>query len=308
MARFPFPRLAATLTLLCIFGSGAASGGQIGWTRDPQLGATLPEGIQVFRGRGDGLRAIYALFEPDKNPGLEWQVATAAGQAMTPLDFSRAMTGQTYVVINGGYFDATHNLSLVIQDGVVLAPGVARITRDGKPRYPARAAIGRMASGRSEVRRILPAGADGALFPIDAPSSPWRPVTAIGGGPQLVAAGVKSVSALEELFDVQSGIAAAARAPRTAVAMRADGAMLLLVVDGRSKESAGVTLDELADMLVDLGATQALNLDGGGSSAMVVGGVLANQPSDSSGIRKVRSVLAITDRRLPGRAETREER
>jgi len=74
--------------------------------------------------------------------------------------------------------------------------------------------------------------------------------------------------------------------PRTAIGIDSDtGKILLVVVDGRSEFSSGYTLVELAELMVQLGAEEALNLDGGGSSTMAVtppGGALtvANAPSD----------------------------
>lgn len=59
-------------------------------------------------------------------------------------------------------------------------------------------------------------------------------------------------------------------APRTAIGVDADtGEVLILVVDGRSSRSRGYTMVELANLMVDLGADEAVNLDGGGSSTMV---------------------------------------
>ncbi len=80
-----------------------------------------------------------------------------------------------------------------------------------------------------------------------------------------------------------------ARHPRSAVGVSADGRSLLIVaVDGRQVHSRGATLDELGQLMQTLGANHALNLDGGGSTALVVkdpgSGVfaIANQPSDKS--------------------------
>lgn len=81
----------------------------------------------------------------------------------------------------------------------------------------------------------------------------------------------------------------AARHPRSAIGLSADGHTLLIVaVDGRQDHSRGVTLEELGQLMQTLGANHALNLDGGGSTALVVKdpgtGVfaIANQPSDTS--------------------------
>ena len=58
--------------------------------------------------------------------------------------------------------------------------------------------------------------------------------------------------------------------PRTAIGQRADGAILLLVVNGRSIDSLGATLDDLASIMIDHGAVNASNLDGGSSSIMIM--------------------------------------
>jgi len=59
------------------------------------------------------------------------------------------------------------------------------------------------------------------------------------------------------------------------------GEVLIVVIDGRQPEwSAGVTLPELAEFFVSLGAEQALNLDGGGSSTMLIQNEIVNRPSD----------------------------
>lgn len=88
---------------------------------------------------------------------------------------------------------------------------------------------------------------------------------------------------------------AAARHPRTAVGYDSSlGHLWLAVVDGRQlPHSAGMTLPELADLLALLGADEALNLDGGGSSAMVVGADVVNRPSDLTGERAVANALAL---------------
>ncbi|TNF32075.1 MAG: hypothetical protein EP329_11250, partial [Deltaproteobacteria bacterium] len=85
-----------------------------------------------------------------------------------------------------------------------------------------------------------------------------------------------------------------ARHPRTAVGMSEDRHTLyLMVIDGRSTSSIGVTLAELATQMKSIGAYDAVNLDGGGSSAMWVSGVgVVNTPSDGSQ-RVVSNHLAI---------------
>ncbi len=81
-------------------------------------------------------------------------------------------------------------------------------------------------------------------------------------------------------------VAPALRHPRTAAGVSADGRTLILaVVDGRQKGySVGVTLPELADLMIELGAANAVNLDGGGSSSFIYhstdGAEITNRPSD----------------------------
>ncbi len=72
------------------------------------------------------------------------------------------------------------------------------------------------------------------------------------------------------------------RYPRAAVALTGDS-ILGVVVDGRSEEDTGLTLSELADLLVLLGAHSALNLDGGASTALIGGGRLQNTPRADDG-------------------------
>ena len=68
--------------------------------------------------------------------------------------------------------------------------------------------------------------------------------------------------------------------PRTLLAWNDAGDVFMVVVDGRQNSSAGMTLAQAADMLIGLGATEAVNFDGGGGSTFVVGGSVWNQPSD----------------------------
>jgi hypothetical protein len=83
-------------------------------------------------------------------------------------------------------------------------------------------------------------------------------------------------------------------AARTAVCTLRDQTMLLVAVDGgQPGYSMGMTPRELADYLVSLGCFDAINLDGGGSTALVVDGVLASRPSDHGGQRAVSTSLFV---------------
>jgi exopolysaccharide biosynthesis protein len=111
---------------------------------------------------------------------------------------------------------------------------------------------------------------------------------AIGGGPRLVKAGVASVPRDYERFDSSYNN----RHPRTAIGYTANREVVLLTVDGRSDLSKGLTLDELASLMVKLGCTEAMNLDGGGSTTLVLGGEVLNRPSDG-GLRSVANALLV---------------
>jgi hypothetical protein len=89
------------------------------------------------------------------------------------------------------------------------------------------------------------------------------------------------------------------RHPRTAIGVDEEGWMLLVVVDGRRRGSVGMDLLRLANLMRRLGAVSALNLDGGGSSTMVVRGKIVNRPSDGWE-RWVSSGVLILDGADPG--------
>jgi exopolysaccharide biosynthesis protein len=85
--------------------------------------------------------------------------------------------------------------------------------------------------------------------------------------------------------------------PRTAVAKLTDGKFLMITVDGRSESSGGISLTDLAAYLLELGAIDAMNLDGGGSSTMFLDGKVVNHPSDKEGERKVSDAILVTLRK-----------
>jgi len=120
----------------------------------------------------------------------------------------------------------------------------------------------------------------------------------LGGGPRLLEAGHVHITSETEGFrtDVAHG-----PAPRTAVGLTRQGHLLLVVVDGRGAGgSSGMTLYELARTMQQLGAVEAMNLDGGGSTTMVIGGRVVNRPSDgfSRRVSNALMVFAPADSRL----------
>jgi exopolysaccharide biosynthesis protein len=120
----------------------------------------------------------------------------------------------------------------------------------------------------------------------------WKMETAIGGGPVLVQNGKMRVTNNEERMF--SGKAVNDLHPRTAMGYTANGKLIILVVEGRNPGIAeGASLTELATILLQLGALEALNLDGGGSSCMLVQGKETIKPSDKQGQRAIPAVFMI---------------
>jgi hypothetical protein len=114
--------------------------------------------------------------------------------------------------------------------------------------------------------------------------------TALGGGPRLLNNGRVEVTALREAFraDVRVGLG-----PRTALGLDREGRYIIVVVDGRQKfHSTGMTLTELAYTMQKLGAVDAMNLDGGGSTALAIRNQVVNKPSDGSE-RSVSNALLV---------------
>jgi exopolysaccharide biosynthesis protein len=81
--------------------------------------------------------------------------------------------------------------------------------------------------------------------------------------------------------------------PRTVIGQKEDGSVLLLVIDGRSLKSYGATLKEVQDIMLENGAENAANLDGGSSATMFYDGKVVNTPSDALGERSVPSVFMV---------------
>lgn len=81
--------------------------------------------------------------------------------------------------------------------------------------------------------------------------------------------------------------------PRTAIGQRADGAILLLVINGRSVESLGATMDDLASIMLAHGAVNATNLDGGSSSLMIMDGEYLTTSAYLFGERGVATAILV---------------
>jgi len=118
-----------------------------------------------------------------------------------------------------------------------------------------------------------------------------RAYSMLGGGPQLIKAGKVAITDKQE--KMAPGFATD-RHPRTAIAKLESGRLLLVTVDGRQPGvSAGMTLEMLAELLLEFDAAEAMNLDGGGSTTMIIRNKVVNRPSDQTGERPVSDAILI---------------
>ncbi|MEO7718677.1 MAG: phosphodiester glycosidase family protein [Capsulimonas sp.] len=127
---------------------------------------------------------------------------------------------------------------------------------------------------------------------IDRKAFLWGRIShAIGGGPRLLVGGQISVDGAAEGFD--SNFTDSTH-PRTAVGTNAEGSRLYIVtVDGRQTISKGVSLAAMAAIMKRYGASEAINLDGGGSTSMAVGGITISSPGGVGDERPVADMLLI---------------
>ena len=132
-------------------------------------------------------------------------------------------------------------------------------------------------------------------FNLDVKMSPnWNGVNHIlSGGPYLVKDGEIYVDMTAEKLTSVGG-----RNPRTAIGYTKDNNLILLTADGREGASIGLTLNELAYLMKQLGCINAMNLDGGGSTVMFVDGKVVNKPSVQGGIPLSHTLVIRKDYRI----------
>jgi hypothetical protein len=118
----------------------------------------------------------------------------------------------------------------------------------------------------------------------------------VGGWPRIVRDGA-NIAARADSTEGTFPRFSATRHPRSGIGFSRDSATVFLItVDGRQESSDGMSLVELADEMLRLGVWQGLNLDGGGSTTLVIGGRLVNKPSDSGGERAVGNAVLVVRR------------
>jgi hypothetical protein len=209
---------------------------------------------------------------------------TARFGETTPLDTTR-QTAEAALVAAGRRGDTL----VYVRRGAVAPTSGNQIPRDGA----ILAAYG--AGARLKEVQSMADGDTVRILLTTAPRFPSRhpPALLIGGWPRILKDG-RNVASDAPTVEGTISRNAEMRHPRTSIGFSRDSSTLfLLTVDGRSENSGGMTLVELATMMRALGAWQAMNFDGGGSTTMVIEGAVVNKPSDTTGEREVGNVLAV---------------
>ncbi len=293
----------------------------LSWTAREDINIMLPSSIRVFETTADlssgrRIRAYYALIQS----GVDLRAIDLAPNAIP----QSSTGGASLLAINGGFFTTpsgsvpSGSVSLIVKDGQRIARQIATLSRPGASGtnttfFPTRAAFGVNPDGSKSVGWTYDIGNDIYRYTAPSPNRSgndpqqqptaffptagilWRPQMAIGGGPMLVINGQKTVTTEAELFPADIP----PPNPRTAIGFRQDGTTILVVVDGRRPGiSDGCDLPELADIMLGLQCVGAINLDGGGSSAMVTNDQAVSIPSNTGYVQ--RAVASVVTANVPG--------
>ncbi|MGX5817466.1 phosphodiester glycosidase family protein [Chitinophaga lutea] len=285
--------------------------GQLRWHPAANHQQGLPAGVRVFETTdsldGKAFRAFY--LEADlHDKSLDFVIRTGDGRRYTPAQYDSIEGPGVVAVMNTTFFSFkdNSNLNIVIRDGKVVAvnpQGGRHVTRGAfgidRKRRPDVAWVYNVGEKNRPYAYPVPAtgridGKD-TTYPVPDKRYPargrkWKMREAVGGGPVLVQNGKPHVTAQEE------GMSASIRQfhPRSAIGYTADDKVILLVIEGRHKGVAeGANFEQMAKIFTDLGCVEALNLDGGGSSALYVQGKNTILPSDPGGQRPVPAVFMI---------------
>lgn len=292
-----------------------------GWKYSATYTGTFPSGLQVFTYdslfAGRSTKAFCVAFDTRLNRFDFKPVLSAT--AKTPYQFFQQEPGVTYVSMNGGYFGGNSSYSLVKYNNTVSAPNIKSVNRTyngtATPYYPTRAAFGLNASGAPLVSWVYNIGTgNDNIYSYPAPSpnvdgqvpqpvpdasfpaggSPWTAVSAIGGSPVLIRNNTINITDIAELININNTTSR----PRSAIGHTANGIVIMVAVEGDNSAAGypGLNLAELAQLMKDLGCTDAINLDGGGSTSMVIGSRLTVRPGDSGVERPVVSAILIKSR------------
>lgn len=305
---------------------------QLKWVNADADFAPLPANVHVYKTIDslDGKPNIAFYVEAKlKDKHLNFTTDTTYKRRLTPTQFYEK-NNQPLVVVNTTFFSfaTNQNLNVVIKDGKLVSYNVHTIAGRGKDTFTYRHPLG-SAIGISKKRKVDVAWlyADSSLKQAVAfETKPlllkdsfyrvskydfvpqlrhlpkiekrkgikdkWKMQAAVGGGPVLLQKGEIKITNDEELkFSGKNGLID--KHPRTAMGYTADGRLIIMVIQGRSADAAGATLVQEAQLFKDLGCVEALNLDGGGSSCMLINGKETIKPSDAAGERAVPAVFII---------------
>lgn len=268
------------------------------------------DGIKILEGRNNTLPInawVAIINNNDPTIDIDVIVSDDLDRKETLSQFSK--NNKAKVVVNGGYFlmnkNPTEHVGLLYVNNQTISPALKSLIRNNKRYFTARGALGFLDNGDIDIAWVTSRNDSLFYFPEPVENSPDKPVNsfdftksllwdvddAIHAGPVLMHNGEIRITTNEEVF---FGSSIPKIHPRTAAGYRKNGELVLLVIDGRQVNSRGVDLMELAIIMKDLDCIEAINLDGGGSSAMVVDGKLINRPSGTSSQREVMSAIAIS--------------
>lgn len=252
------------VALLC---SAAVQAGIDTWTTT-SLAAGVVQRSKTYTSLYGGKQSVNVLEIDFSTPGLRVQPLKPSSGCSTVSSLGSGFGA--LAAINGGFFDGScGSLSMIKINNTVSATN---------PGYkPPRTTFGYDRETK------------GLFISAIASTNAWAAVDdALGGGPNLVSSGAVNVTLSAEGFDSSY----ANKNPRTALGY-AGTKLLLVTVDGRTSAGVGMTLDELAQYMIALGCSNAMNLDGGGSTTMwTSAGGVQNTPSDGSQ-RPVTSALGV---------------
>lgn len=218
---------------------------------------------------------------------VDWEghLLIDSGEEKIKLDGINRITGTGEAVLFNSYYGKnvpelkSSYYDIVVRSGEILG---VEDKRDSRSAIPPDGYIIRVEKSKENILALIPQ-LGGKSAELDLEFSPdfaaQDIIHAVGGGPRLLQDGEVKITGEEEKFqpDILEN-----RSPRTAIGLTADQHLIMLTVDGRQREkSVGMSLEELALILKDLGAEEAMNLDGGGSARMVIRGFTMNSPSEN---------------------------
>jgi exopolysaccharide biosynthesis protein len=312
-------RITAISIFFCVL--TIVSHAQWQWKNVDSLYQPLPKGIHVYKTTDliDGKPNIAYYVSVDlKNKSLDFTTQVGNGKRLTPTQYFE-QEQHPLLVMNCTFFEFVNNsnLNAVIKDGKLLAYQVHSIAGKGKDtltyRHPFGSAIGISKNKRADVawlytdsssinayasQTVINAWKDSVMKHSQKEMlragnfKKWKMHTAVGGGPVLLQNGEIQITNNEELKFV--GKAINDKHPRTAMGYTTDGKLILMVIEGRFPGKAeGATLTQEAQMLKEIGCMEALNLDGGGSSCLLINGKQTITPSDKEIQRPVPAVFIV---------------